>query len=126
LALVLKMRTRCVSTEVPLAAPSTARAQARIDLERSKATRARFRAQQPARRPVSSSPRGKPSLSETASTRRTATSRVDPRIQSPAKKEYTTEFKAQSVRFMFEEMLADESRHAACPRLAPKLNGPHS
>ena len=40
----------------------------------------------------------------------------------PAKKEYTTEFKEQSVRFVFEHIEVDESRYAACQRLGPKLN----
>ena len=40
----------------------------------------------------------------------------------PAKKEYTTEFKEQSVRFVFEHIEVDESRYAACARLGPKLN----
>ena len=40
----------------------------------------------------------------------------------PAKKEYTAEFKEQSVRFVFEHIEADESRYAACQRLGPKLN----
>ena len=40
----------------------------------------------------------------------------------PAKKEYTAEFKEQSVRFVFEHIEADESRYAACQRRGPKLN----
>ena len=40
----------------------------------------------------------------------------------PAKKEYTVEFKEQSVRFVFEHIEVDESRYAACQRLGPKLN----
>ena len=40
----------------------------------------------------------------------------------PAKKEYTAEFKEQSVRFVFEHIEVDESRYAACQRLGPKLN----
>ncbi len=40
----------------------------------------------------------------------------------PAKKEYTAEFKEQSVRFVFEHIEVDESRYAACARLGPKLN----
>ena len=40
----------------------------------------------------------------------------------PVRKEYTAEFKAQAVRFVFEEIGADESRLAAVERLAPKLN----
>ena len=40
----------------------------------------------------------------------------------PAKKEYTAEFKEQSVRFVFEHIEPDESRYAACARLGPKLN----
>lgn len=40
----------------------------------------------------------------------------------PAKKEYTAEFKEQSVRFVFEHIEAEESRYSACARLAPKLN----
>lgn len=40
----------------------------------------------------------------------------------PAKKEYTAEFKEQSVRFVFEHIEPDESRYSACARLGPKLN----
>ena len=40
----------------------------------------------------------------------------------PAKKEYTAEFKEQSVRFVFEHIEVDESRYAVCQRLGPKLN----
>jgi len=40
----------------------------------------------------------------------------------PAKKEYTAEFKEQSVRFVFEHIEPEESRYAACQRLGPKLN----
>ncbi len=40
----------------------------------------------------------------------------------PAKKEYTAEFKEQSVRFVFEHIEAEESRYSACARLGPKLN----
>jgi len=40
----------------------------------------------------------------------------------PAKKEYTAEFKEQSVRFVFEHIEVDESRYGACQRLGPKLN----
>jgi transposase len=40
----------------------------------------------------------------------------------PAKKEYTSEFKEQSVRFVLEHIEADESRYGACQRLGPKLN----
>ena len=40
----------------------------------------------------------------------------------PAKKEYTAEFKEQSVRFVFGHIEPDESRHSACARLGPKLN----
>ena len=39
-----------------------------------------------------------------------------------AKKEYTAEFKEQSVRFVFEHIEAEESRYSACARLGPKLN----
>jgi len=40
----------------------------------------------------------------------------------PAKKEYTAEFKEQAVRFVLEEIEADESRKHACDRLAPRLS----
>ena len=40
----------------------------------------------------------------------------------PARKEYTPEFKDQAVRFVLEEIEADESRKHACDRLAPKLS----
>jgi transposase len=40
----------------------------------------------------------------------------------PVRKEYTVEFKEQAVRFVFEEIGADESRSAAVARLGPKLN----
>ena len=40
----------------------------------------------------------------------------------PAKKEYSPEFKDQAVRFVLEEIEADESRRHACERLAPKLS----
>jgi transposase len=40
----------------------------------------------------------------------------------PRKKEYTDEFKAQAVKFVFEEIEPDESRSHACERLAPRLN----
>ena len=40
----------------------------------------------------------------------------------PARKEYTPEFKDQAVRFVLEEIEADESRKHACERLAPKLS----
>jgi transposase len=40
----------------------------------------------------------------------------------PARKEFTPEFKAQAVRFLFEEIEPDESRKQACERLAPKLS----
>ena len=40
----------------------------------------------------------------------------------PRKKEYTPEFKAQAVRFVFEEIEPDESRSHACERLAPRLS----
>lgn len=40
----------------------------------------------------------------------------------PARKDYTPEFKDQAVRFVFEEIAADESRLAACTRLGPRLN----
>ncbi len=35
---------------------------------------------------------------------------------------YTTEFKDQAVRLVIAEQAVDESRHAACERLAPQLN----
>ena len=41
---------------------------------------------------------------------------------STAKKEYTAEFKEQSVRFVFEHIEVDESRYGACQRLGSKLN----
>jgi len=34
----------------------------------------------------------------------------------PTKKEYTAEFKEQSVRFVFEHVEAEESRYSACAR----------
>jgi transposase len=40
----------------------------------------------------------------------------------PRKKEYTVEFKAQAVKFVFEEIEPDESRSHACERLAPRLS----
>ena len=40
----------------------------------------------------------------------------------PARKEYTSEFKDQAVRFVLEEIEPDESRKHACERLAPKLS----
>lgn len=40
----------------------------------------------------------------------------------PRRKEYTDEFKAQAVKFVFEEIEPDESRSAAVDRLAPRLN----
>ncbi len=40
----------------------------------------------------------------------------------PAKTEYTVEFKDQAVRFVLEEIEADESRKHACDRLAPRLS----
>ena len=40
----------------------------------------------------------------------------------PRRKEYTAEFKEQAVRFVFDEMLPDESRKQACERLASKLS----
>ena len=40
----------------------------------------------------------------------------------PVRKEYTPEFKDQAVRFVLEEIEADESRKHACERLAPKLS----
>ena len=40
----------------------------------------------------------------------------------PAKKEYTAQFKEQSVRFVFEHIEPEESRSAASERLGPKLN----
>ena len=40
----------------------------------------------------------------------------------PPKKEYTPEFKAQAVRFVFDEIEPDESRSHACERLAPRLS----
>ena len=40
----------------------------------------------------------------------------------PPKKEYTAEFKAQAVKFVFEEIEPDESRTHACDRLAPRLS----
>jgi transposase len=40
----------------------------------------------------------------------------------PAKKQYTAQFKEQSVRFVFEHIEPEESRSAACQRLGPKLN----
>ena len=40
----------------------------------------------------------------------------------PAKKEYTVEFKEQTVRFVLEELELDESRKHACDRLAPRLS----
>ncbi len=40
----------------------------------------------------------------------------------PARKDYSPEFKDQAVRFVFEEIEADESRKHACERLAPKLS----
>jgi transposase-like protein len=39
-----------------------------------------------------------------------------------AKKQYTSEFKEQSVRFVLEHIDADESRYGACERLGSKLN----
>ena len=42
--------------------------------------------------------------------------------EMPAKKEYTAEFKEQSVRFVFEQTEAEESGYSACARLGPKLN----
>jgi hypothetical protein len=39
----------------------------------------------------------------------------------PVRKEYRVEFEEQAVRFVFEEIGADESRLAAVERLAPKL-----
>ena len=35
---------------------------------------------------------------------------------------YTIEFKDQAVRLVIAEQAVDESRHAACERLAPRLN----
>jgi transposase-like protein len=40
----------------------------------------------------------------------------------PAKKQYTSEFKEQSVRFVPEHIDADESRYGACQRLGSKLD----
>ena len=40
----------------------------------------------------------------------------------PSRKEYTSEFKDQAVRFVLEEIEPDESRKHACERLAPKLS----
>lgn len=40
----------------------------------------------------------------------------------PRRAEYTDEFKAQAVKFVFEEIEPDESRTHAVERLAPKLN----
>jgi transposase len=40
----------------------------------------------------------------------------------PARKDYTTEFKDQAVRFVLEEIEPDESRKHACDRLAPRLS----
>lgn len=40
----------------------------------------------------------------------------------PVRKEYTEEFKAQAVKFVFEEIAPDESRSGAVERLGPKLN----
>src|SRR4051794_27220997 len=40
----------------------------------------------------------------------------------PRGKEYTAEFKAQAVRFVFEEIEPDETRSHACERLAPRLS----
>ena len=40
----------------------------------------------------------------------------------PPRKEYTPEFKDQAVRFVLEEIEADEPRKHACDRLAPKLS----
>jgi transposase len=40
----------------------------------------------------------------------------------PRRKEYTPEFKDQAVRFVLEEIGADESRRQACERLAVKLS----
>ena len=40
----------------------------------------------------------------------------------PARRDFTPEFKAQAVRFLFEEIGPNESRNAACERLGPKLN----
>jgi transposase len=40
----------------------------------------------------------------------------------PARKDYTPEFKAQAVRFVFEEIEPDESRKQACERLGARLS----
>jgi len=40
----------------------------------------------------------------------------------PKRLEYTTEFKEQAVRFVFESIEPTESRKQACERLAPKVN----
>lgn len=40
----------------------------------------------------------------------------------PAKKEYTAEFKDQTVMFVLEEIAPNESRKQACDRLAPRLS----
>jgi transposase len=40
----------------------------------------------------------------------------------PARKDYTPEFKDQAVRFVFEEIGAEESRRQACERLASRLS----
>ena len=39
----------------------------------------------------------------------------------PVRKEYTPEFNDEAVRFVLEEIEADESRKQACERLGPKL-----
>jgi transposase len=41
------------------------------------------------------------------------------------RKEYTSEFRGQAVRFVFESIELDETRKEACRRLAPKLNVNH-
>ena len=40
----------------------------------------------------------------------------------PKMQQYTSEFKDQAVRFVFESIEANESRKEACRRLAPKVN----
>jgi transposase len=40
----------------------------------------------------------------------------------PKMLQYTSEFKDQAVRFVFESIEANESRKQACERLAPKVN----